>query len=58
MDSIIYKIWSADKRSKGLKASSPAPAPGHHEPALPGVHIRGASVWLQTSASMEHRCLL
>uniref|UniRef100_A0A8C2NYM1 Uncharacterized protein n=1 Tax=Capra hircus TaxID=9925 RepID=A0A8C2NYM1_CAPHI len=27
---IIYKIRSADKRGKALKASSPAPARGHH----------------------------
>ncbi|XP_057392722.1 ATP synthase subunit ATP5MJ, mitochondrial-like [Balaenoptera acutorostrata] len=26
----IYKIRSTDKRSKALKASSPAPAHGHH----------------------------
>ncbi|XP_057580821.1 ATP synthase subunit ATP5MJ, mitochondrial-like [Hippopotamus amphibius kiboko] len=26
---IVYKIRSADKRSKALKASSPAPAHGH-----------------------------
>ncbi|CAD7694163.1 ATP synthase subunit ATP5MJ, mitochondrial-like [Lycaon pictus] len=30
MSVIIYKIRSADKRSKALKASSPAPAHGHH----------------------------
>ncbi|KAG5198405.1 hypothetical protein MG293_014353 [Ovis ammon polii] len=27
---IVYKIRSADKRSKALKASSAAPAHGHH----------------------------
>ncbi|XP_004262490.2 ATP synthase subunit ATP5MJ, mitochondrial isoform X1 [Orcinus orca] len=27
---IVYKIRSADKRSKALKASSPEPARGHH----------------------------
>ncbi|KAB0357315.1 hypothetical protein FD754_001471 [Muntiacus muntjak] len=27
---IVYKIRSADKRSKALKASGPAPAHGHH----------------------------
>ncbi|XP_032322238.1 ATP synthase subunit ATP5MJ, mitochondrial-like [Camelus dromedarius] len=27
---IVYKIGSADKRSKALKAPSPAPAHGHH----------------------------
>ncbi|KAI5162473.1 Atp Synthase Subunit Atp5Mpl [Manis pentadactyla] len=30
MSFIVYKIRSADKRSKALKASSPAPAHGHH----------------------------
>ncbi|XP_019289730.1 ATP synthase subunit ATP5MJ, mitochondrial [Panthera pardus] len=30
MGSIIYKIRAADKRSKASKASSPAPAHGHH----------------------------
>ncbi|XP_003435115.1 ATP synthase subunit ATP5MJ, mitochondrial [Canis lupus baileyi] len=30
MSLIVYKIRSADKRSKALKASSPAPAHGHH----------------------------
>ncbi|XP_052580310.1 ATP synthase subunit ATP5MJ, mitochondrial-like [Peromyscus californicus insignis] len=30
MTFIIYKIRSADKRSKALKDSSPAPAHGHH----------------------------
>jgi len=30
MSVIVYKIRSADKRSKALKASSPAPAHGHH----------------------------
>ncbi|XP_072819929.1 ATP synthase subunit ATP5MJ, mitochondrial isoform X1 [Vicugna pacos] len=30
MSFIVYKIRSADKRSKALKASSPAPARGHH----------------------------
>ncbi|XP_015455249.1 6.8 kDa mitochondrial proteolipid isoform X1 [Pteropus alecto] len=30
MTFIIYKIRSADKRSKALKGSSPAPAHGHH----------------------------
>lgn len=29
MSFIVYKIRSADKRSKALKASSPAPAHGH-----------------------------
>ncbi|XP_015426794.1 PREDICTED: 6.8 kDa mitochondrial proteolipid-like [Myotis davidii] len=28
--SLIYKIYSADKRAKALKGSSPAPAHGHH----------------------------
>ncbi|XP_037680658.1 ATP synthase subunit ATP5MPL, mitochondrial-like [Choloepus didactylus] len=27
---VIYKIRSTDKRSKALKASSPAPSRGHH----------------------------
>ncbi|TEA39386.1 ATP synthase subunit ATP5MJ, mitochondrial-like [Orcinus orca] len=30
MGFIIYKFRSADKRSKTLKASSPAPAHGNH----------------------------
>ncbi|XP_045142019.1 ATP synthase subunit ATP5MJ, mitochondrial-like [Echinops telfairi] len=30
MGFIIYKIRSADKRSKALKASGGAPAHGHH----------------------------
>ncbi|XP_028617455.1 ATP synthase subunit ATP5MPL, mitochondrial [Grammomys surdaster] len=30
MSLIVYKIRSADKRSKALKGSSPAPAHGHH----------------------------
>ncbi|XP_059782689.1 ATP synthase subunit ATP5MJ, mitochondrial-like [Balaenoptera ricei] len=30
MGFIVYKIRSADKRSKALKASSPAPSHGHH----------------------------
>lgn len=30
MSFIVYKIRSADKRSKALKGSSPAPAHGHH----------------------------
>nr|XP_015105255.1 ATP synthase subunit ATP5MPL, mitochondrial [Vicugna pacos] len=30
MGFIVYKIRSADKRSKALKAPSPAPAHGHH----------------------------
>ncbi|KAM6202796.1 ATP synthase F(0) complex subunit j, mitochondrial [Rhynchocyon petersi] len=30
MSLIVYKIRSADKRSKALKASSPASAHGHH----------------------------
>ncbi|XP_034880375.1 ATP synthase subunit ATP5MJ, mitochondrial-like [Mirounga angustirostris] len=36
MGFIVYKIRSAVKRSKALKASSPAPAHGHHKPALLG----------------------
>uniref|UniRef100_A0A4X1SHA3 Uncharacterized protein n=1 Tax=Sus scrofa TaxID=9823 RepID=A0A4X1SHA3_PIG len=38
---IIYKIKSADKRSKVLKTSSPGPAHSHHQPALFEVYIRG-----------------
>ncbi|XP_051006432.1 ATP synthase subunit ATP5MJ, mitochondrial-like [Acomys russatus] len=30
MTSILYKIRSADKRSKALKGSSPAPAHSHY----------------------------
>ncbi|XP_059122068.1 ATP synthase subunit ATP5MJ, mitochondrial-like [Peromyscus eremicus] len=30
MTFIVYKVRSADKRSKALKDSSPAPARGHH----------------------------
>ncbi|XP_066199554.1 ATP synthase subunit ATP5MJ, mitochondrial [Saccopteryx leptura] len=30
MTLVIYKIRSADKRSKAMKGSSPAPAHGHH----------------------------
>ncbi|XP_049646329.1 ATP synthase subunit ATP5MJ, mitochondrial [Suncus etruscus] len=30
MSFIIYKIRRADKKSKALKGSSPAPAHGHH----------------------------
>ncbi|XP_061041839.1 ATP synthase subunit ATP5MJ, mitochondrial-like [Eubalaena glacialis] len=30
MGFIFYKIRSADKRSKALKASGPVPAHGHH----------------------------
>ncbi|XP_037059948.1 ATP synthase subunit ATP5MPL, mitochondrial-like [Peromyscus leucopus] len=30
MTFIDYKIRNADKRSKALKGSSPAPAQGHH----------------------------
>ena len=36
MGFIIYKIRSADKSSKALKASSSAPAHGRHKPALLG----------------------
>ncbi|XP_057412261.1 ATP synthase subunit ATP5MJ, mitochondrial-like [Balaenoptera acutorostrata] len=30
MGFVFYKIRSADKRSKALKASGPVPAHGHH----------------------------
>ncbi|KAM4881659.1 ATP synthase subunit ATP5MPL, mitochondrial-like [Thomomys bottae] len=30
MSYIMYKIRSADKRSKALKGSTPAPSHGHH----------------------------
>ncbi|XP_040490542.1 ATP synthase subunit ATP5MJ, mitochondrial-like [Ursus americanus] len=34
MGFIIYKIRVADKRSKALRASHPAPAHSHHRPVL------------------------
>ncbi|CAD7689950.1 unnamed protein product [Nyctereutes procyonoides] len=40
MDFTVYKIRIADKRSKTMKALSPAPAHGHHYPVLLGVQIR------------------
>lgn len=36
IDFILYKIWSVDQRSRGLKASSPTSAHGPHQPALRG----------------------
>ena len=36
MDFIVYKIRRADKRSKALKALSPAAAHDHHQLALFG----------------------
>ncbi|XP_063095794.1 ATP synthase subunit ATP5MJ, mitochondrial-like [Cavia porcellus] len=45
MSFIVYKTRSADKRSKALKGSSPAPAHGHHLPAV------------LSAREMKHHCL-
>uniref|UniRef100_A0A287ATV8 ATP synthase membrane subunit 6.8PL n=2 Tax=Sus scrofa TaxID=9823 RepID=A0A287ATV8_PIG len=45
MGLIVYKIRSADKRSKALKTSSPAPAHDHYSPPLLRWDVGLAVLW-------------